>query len=136
MNRWVILMPLLMSCIGPLAARARGAHEVLNVTADIVNPSYELASQVCDAREQVVIERQGTSLEQDTADIEHIRASCDAVFKEFEHIRAVHELARVAIEEAENGESWEDVETALANLAGVWNRLTMQLRTEGLWPVE
>lgn len=132
----VAFVPLMIACGGTLAAKATGAHRVLNVMADVVNPSYALAVQVCDARELLIVEREGTTLEQDREAIARIRSACDDVFKEFEHIRDVHELARVAIEEAENGEPWEDVEHSLTVLSTAWAELTLKLKASGLWPTE
>jgi hypothetical protein len=81
-----------------VATRAEGAHEVLNTVTDIADPSYKLAVSVCNAQEQVIVARTGTTLEEDQAAIAEIREKCDIVFHGFTVLRALQTEARATIE--------------------------------------
>lgn len=98
-------------------------HRALDVLAATVNPSYSLAIESCFAAEDIVIARQGTTEEQDSAAMESIRSTCDRVFGAFDSLRIAHRLARSAVDGG--GEAL--VSTALQELHSAWAALRQVL---------
>ena len=52
----------------------------------------------CDEAEGAVVERQGSTYEEDVASLTSIRSVCDRVFGAFEAVRLAHRAARAAVD--------------------------------------
>lgn len=131
-----IAQALLSGCAPSQAQlRAQGAHEVLNTVTDIANPSYDLAIELCDARELVIIQRQGTTREQDRADFAATREICDRVFQGFRALRELQLASRAAIAaviEKPDDALWAAAIATLRSVSARWTEIQALLHEAGL----
>lgn len=120
----VALSILFIGCGQFAAGQAHGLNVVLNELSDVVNPSYDLAIQVCEAKEQVIELRQGTTLEEDQAALREVRTRCDAIFNAFNKVREAQLDARTLAQRAEeNPKLVESVYAAVLQASNEWARV-------------
>lgn len=116
-------------------SQAQGMNTVLSTITDVVDPVYEFSIQTCNAREEAVRIRSGSTFEQDQADIALIRSNCTRIFELFEHLRQAQLRARVAVIEAEKLGTTPSLTTALEALGefqSAWKDLNDSLHLSGM----
>ncbi len=115
-------------------ARAKGINDALNVVTDVADPSYGMAVTTCDARAQQIVDREGSTREQDEADFEQLQARCNATFEAFQTIRELQQAARAAVASATEGNSdaLQDAQRLLLELTEAWAHLKNLLEEAGL----
>lgn len=89
----------LQGCGGARTAQQDGTHTALQALADVVNPAYTAATQLCLMRQQLEVNAATAgkqTVEQSRAKVAVIREQCDKVERVFEEIRKAHQLARQA----------------------------------------
>jgi hypothetical protein len=120
MRRTLVCVVLLVTgCGGAVEARQQGMHDVLDVLTDTVDPAYGFAVAACDARADVIVDRTGTTEEQDQRDYAAVRAKCDRAFAIFERIREAQAAARAAVD----SEQFAQAIHALALAQSQWAQL-------------
>ncbi len=115
-------------------ARARGINDALNVITDVADPSYGMAVTTCDARARQIIDRQGTTQEEDEAAFSQLQSRCNATFEAFQTIRELQQAARAAVQAATEGNSdaLADAQRILIELTEAWAHLKNVLEEAGL----
>ena len=115
-------------------ARAKGINDALNVITDVADPAYGMAVTTCDARGQQIVDRQGTTREEDERDFEELRTRCMATFEAFQSIRDLQQAARAAVTAATEGNSdaLADAQRILVELTEAWVHLKNLLQEAGL----
>jgi len=109
----------------------RTAHEALNMVVDVADPTYQMAVDTCRAARHVIIDRQGTTYEEDRAAFDSIHEICDPMVAGFEVLRGVVITARVAIDTGDIGDT---ASQGIAEALQLWSqlrRLLPQLATLG-----
>jgi len=129
-----LVMLVLLSGCSLTASRATGMHEALNVVTDIVDPVYGLSVTSCDARAQTIVDRTGTTEEDDRGDFERLQVICNSIFHSFETLRHVQAAARSAVELAREGNEDAMVEARdlLLQATEIWNEIKALLEDAGL----
>lgn len=121
-----------LGCTKPQTLDTKTAVETsLNLVADIVTPTIDLVRKACDAREgietQQVRDGKQTSV-QAAQSIAESRAQCDAVFKELERVRVLHNAAASAYESGALDEAHRKVVEARETYHEVTSELKELLR--------
>lgn len=103
----LLLAPLYAGCSAAEAQRASAAmHSGLNATTDLVSPNYELAVDLCHAREMFQVDRAAAgTITADVAEanVARIREVCDAVFESFLEVRAAQLALRAVADALKDG---------------------------------
>lgn len=96
-----------------------GANAVLGTVTRIVDPIYASAVTACDQAEKRIVERTGTTEEQDRTDLATVREHCDIAFDAFDAVREAQKAARLAVDLASSGspETLDEAEAKLVSLA-------------------
>lgn len=99
---WAIVLACLMACCVPQGAVDQGAREALNMLSASVSPASRLASQSCDAREQLIVKRvaadKEVTAEMGKAMVADVRQKCDQLRSAFDNIRTLHDQASTFVE--------------------------------------
>lgn len=90
MKRIALPFALLLACCSGQSKPTLG--QALRATVAATNVTYGLAVELCDRKEREIVERAPTTLEQDKADLAHVREVCDKLFNVFENARQLHLL--------------------------------------------
>lgn len=93
MRRVWLLIALLFTLCGGCRGDGKGTlTQVVAATATAADAAYGLSVEVCDAREQRVIARQGSTEDKDRADLAKVRRICDKIFMAFDGARNIGPL--------------------------------------------
>lgn len=98
------------------------AETTLNVMAEVIDPAYAAATDMCLGKQTSVVktlEAQQITPAQAQALIGAIRADCDRVEAHFERIRQLHEAAKLAYKAHDTGQ----LDTLLVQLHQAWQEL-------------
>ena len=101
---------------------ATRTETTLNVMAQVIDPAYAAATDVCLAKQHSVVdamERHEITPDQSLALVQAVRYDCDKVEAAFERIRALHEAAKIAYRDGRQGQ----LEQALRQLTQAWAAL-------------
>jgi hypothetical protein len=79
MKHLLALVLILAGCGAP--DRVDTAKDVLNTARESAVALYQVIGGICDAREQLVVDRVGSTEEVDRSDLNQIREECGAVLK-------------------------------------------------------
>ena len=105
-------------CSGSAADKA---HDTLSAITEVADPLYGGTVRTCKSLQMEVVRREGTSYEEDQADIAKIRGICDGIYAAFEAAITAQVEARVAIDAFEAGDSTiEDVDAAINVAVEAW----------------
>jgi hypothetical protein len=105
----------LASCVSSSALSEASAQSALNVIADAVDPSYELAMQGCIAREEVLMsagEAGKATPDETEAAIATTQKRCHEVEAAFEAIRNYHTQAVQYVEAGKYDEALQQIDLA------------------------
>lgn len=105
--------------IGCSPSQARAGHEVLNTVTEVADPTYQLAVDGCDAARDVIVERQGTTREEDFAAMGQINDLCDGIVLGFETLIGTQRTARAALDGGLIPAAAQAIQQAL----GLWEQL-------------
>lgn len=86
MKKWLVLV-VGMFAMGCSGSQTPAVNQAVTVAIKSADAAYALSVEACDAHERWIVERSGTSAEQDEADMEKVRDACDAIFETFNDIR-------------------------------------------------
>lgn len=132
---WLTLLVLVGAVAGNIltgcgASERRTGHQVLNGITAVADPTYQMAVDSCDAARDVIVEREGTTYEQDLAAMNRINEVCDAIVLGFESLRDGQQTAREALDSGIAGAAARLIQGALARWADL-QALVPQLQTLG-----
>lgn len=102
------------------ASQTRTGHEVLNGITDVGDPTYALALETCDAARDAIIEREGTTYEEDRRAMDQIHEVCDGIVLGFESLRGVQVTAREALNTGQFGPT---VQAGIREALVLWGQL-------------
>lgn len=98
MKAHLLAVLLSVGVLGALGCPHAPLRETTTVLTRSADTAYGLAVEICDSREKAIIEREGTTEQQDLADLAKVRQACDHAFAVFEAVRTreleLHEAAR------------------------------------------
>lgn len=117
MTRSILVFALLFAGCGPSTVQQQ--HDVLNRITDVADPTYEIAVESCDAARDVIVERPGTTYQEDRAAFDAIHGVCDGIVEGFETLRGTQLTARAAIDRGAEGAILE----ALTHALQLWTEL-------------
>lgn len=127
--RGALRVVVVLVCVGAVVTLARvcagcGAtprqqHDVLNRITDVADPTYEAAIAGCDAARDVIVDRDGTTYEEDSAAMDEINAVCDPMVLGFEALRGSQLSARAAIDSGVDAA----ISTAILEALRLWAQL-------------
>lgn len=89
-------------------------HRSLNALTTVADPTYEEVVQLCDRMRNRIVERSGTTREQDREDMDEVNEPCDVAVLKFEGIRGSQLTARAFIDSGAEGAARAAVQEALA----------------------
>jgi hypothetical protein len=95
------------------------AEATLNVMAQVIDPAYAAATDVCLGKQHAVVnemERHAITPDQALDLVRAVRRDCDRVETAFERIRALHEAAKIAYRDGRP----DKLEQALRQLQQAW----------------
>jgi len=115
----LVLAIFITGCGGVTAQRV--AHEALNTMTDVADPTYQMVLDTCDTFRNAIVERQGTTYEQDSAAMNQVDAICDPMVVGFETLRDSQLTARAFIDSGVEAGIGETVRSALA----LWDQLRL-----------
>lgn len=106
------------------ADASRALDESLNTITDVVDPAYALLVQTCEARGQAIVDRQGTSYEQDVAAHNLLRRRCTLADDHMQAVRKAQAAARDAAAAFRSGDvDYSAAIEALADLRATWDQV-------------
>ncbi|MEC7520186.1 MAG: hypothetical protein VYE22_09995 [Myxococcota bacterium] len=76
-------------------------HRSLNALTTIADPTYEEVVQLCDRMRDRIVERSGTTREQDREDMDEVNDACDVAVLKLEGLRGTQLTARAFIDSGE-----------------------------------
>ena len=88
----LLCLVLLVGCGGGSSKLTLSKATAATIAA--VDVSYDLAVELCDAKEKAIIARPASTLETDRAAMAQVRATCDRMFAVFEETRKLSALAK------------------------------------------
>jgi hypothetical protein len=99
-------------CVGCGASR-QTQHDVLNRVTDVADPTYAIVLETCDAARNVIVERTGTTYEDDTRAMDETDEVCDGLVEGMETLRGTQLTVRAAIDAGAEGAILEGLQHAL-----------------------
>lgn len=98
---------------GSTAQQRQTQHDVLNRVTDVADPTYALVLETCDAARNVIVNRPGTTYDEDTRAMDEIDDVCDGIVEGMETLRGTQRTARAAINAGAQGAILEGLQAAL-----------------------
>ena len=125
-TRLLLLLAVLSGCASNGTTLETRVRTSLDVLADVVDPSYQLAVDGCIAREADAVRRFEAGSDRARDEYESVKLRCGQVRKAFDLIRDHH--AR-AVSFVENGKLTE-AEAEVERVRGFWRSLNLTTTTE------
>jgi hypothetical protein len=123
LGRWLDALGViaLLGALGVVATLCAGCggvppqrqHDVLNRVTDVADPTYAVVLETCDAARNAIVERGGTTYEEDTAAMDEIDRVCDPIVAGMESLRGTQRTVRAAIDAGAEGAILEGLQHAL-----------------------
>jgi hypothetical protein len=107
-----LLLLLLVGC-GATAQQRQTQHDVLDRVTDVADPTYAIVLGSCDAARNVIVNRPGTTFDEDTRALNEIDDVCDGIVEGMETLRGTQLTARAAITAGAQGAILEGLQAAL-----------------------